>query len=60
MVVFYILKCVGRYNVFVKEADGTFYLLRSCLTLEGAYSVIYYNMTSDNETYRIIQKFIIK
>ena len=58
MVVFYILKCANRYNVYVKEVNGIFYLLRSCLTLEGAYSAIYYNLT--DEHFRIIQKFIVK
>lgn len=60
MVMFYILKCASRYNVFVKEINGTFYLLRSCLTLEGAYSVIYYNTVVTDEQFHIIQKFIIK
>lgn len=60
MVVFYVLKCANRYNVYVKEVNGVFYLLRSCLTIEGAYSVIYYNMIIEDEQYRIIQKFIVR
>ena len=58
MTVFYILKCVSRYNVYVKEVNGVFYLLHSCKNLETAYAIIYYNLTE--EPFRIIQKFIVK